>query len=105
MTPIELIQSREETHGDFHKGALIFSDITKHLENKPHLDSTQKYALTMIAAKITRIISGNPLEPDHWADICGYATLGGRLNIPQEPLTPQPLNDVLELPIVNQTND
>ncbi|HDL5357451.1 TPA: hypothetical protein PXE73_002673, partial [Mannheimia haemolytica] len=28
-----------------------------------------------------------------------YATLGGRLNIPQEPLTPQPLNAMVELPV------
>lgn len=65
MNTNELIQSREETHGDFHQGALIFNDITKHLENKPHLDSSHKYAITMIATKLTRIINGNPFETDH----------------------------------------
>lgn len=95
----ELLQSHEETHGDFHQGALIFNDIIKHLENKPHLDSSHKYAITMIATKLARIINGNPFETDHWADICGYATLGGRLNIPSEPLTPQPLNAVMELSV------
>lgn len=97
----ELLQSRAETHGDFHAGAMIFTDITKHLENKPHLDSSHKYAISMIATKLARIINGNPHEADHWVDICGYATLGGRLNIPQEPLTPQPLNAIVELPVVS----
>lgn len=92
----ELLNSRAETHGDFHQGAMIFTDITKHLENRPHLDSSHKYAITMIATKLARIINGNPNEPDHWLDICGYATLGGRLNIPQEPLTPQPLTPFVQ---------
>ncbi|MDY0487330.1 DUF6378 domain-containing protein, partial [Pasteurella multocida] len=59
----------------------------------------QYYALTMIATKIVRIVNGNPHEVDHWRDIVGYATLGGRLNIEDEPLTPQPAVDIL--PVVN----
>lgn len=105
MNTNELLQSRAETHGDFHTGAVIFTDITKHLENKPHLDSSHKYAISMIATKLARIINGNPHEADHWVDICGYATLGGRLNIPQEPLTPQPLSDIVGLSIHNHKHE
>ncbi|WP_044470502.1 hypothetical protein [Mannheimia massilioguelmaensis] len=105
MTPTELIQSREETHGDFIQGAEIFAQnmrpvAQKWLEGK--IDNCQFYALTMINAKQTQILNGNAHFADHWEDGANYFTLGGRLNIPQEPLTPQPLNDVLELPIVNK---
>lgn len=34
---------------------------------------------------------------DHYRDIIGYATLGGRLDIPDEPLSPQPLVDCLQV--------
>lgn len=101
MNTTELLTQRESTHGDFHQGALIFDDITKHIQNAPHLDSSHKYALTMIATKITRILQGNPHEVDHWQDICGYATLGGRLNITQDEPTATPLNDMIEVPVVH----
>lgn len=101
MNTTELLAQRESTHGNFHQGALIFNDITKHIQNAPHLDSSHKYALTMIATKITRILQGNPHEVDHWQDICGYATLGGRLNLTADEPTATPLNDIMELPVVH----
>lgn len=101
MNTTELLAQRESTHGNFHQGALIFNDITKHIQNAPHLDSSHKYALTMIATKITRILQGNPHEVDHWQDICGYATLGGRLNLTAEEPTATPLNDMIEVPVVH----
>lgn len=97
----ETLQEREQTHGNFHAGALIFSDILKHIEKSKNLDSTHKYAITMIATKLARILNGNPHEADHWRDIAGYATLGGRLDIPEEPLSEQPLNAFVELPVVD----
>ena len=36
-------------------------------------------------------------ETDHWSDIIGYATLGGRLELAQE--VQEPLVDIL--PVVN----
>lgn len=44
-----------------------------------------------------RILNGNPHETDHWSDIIGYATLGGRLELAQE--VQEPLVDIL--PVVN----
>ncbi|AOF54486.1 hypothetical protein BKG91_09035 [Rodentibacter caecimuris] len=97
----ETLQERAETHGNFHEGAVIFNDILKHVEKSTKLDSTHKYAITMIATKLARILNGNPHEVDHWRDIAGYATLGGRLDIPEESLSPQPLNAFVELPVVD----
>ncbi|HED4400954.1 TPA: hypothetical protein R4323_002442 [Pasteurella multocida] len=96
----EVLDERETTHGDFHAGAMDFKELMNVINSgKSNMDSSQYYALTMIATKIVRIVNGNPHEVDHWRDIVGYATLGGRLNIEDEPLTPQPAVDIL--PVVN----
>lgn len=77
----ETLSEREKTHGDFYQGANTFEALMKivntHQEN---LASEHYYALTMIMGKINRILNGDASEPDHWRDIAGYATLGGRLN-------------------------
>lgn len=80
MNTKDLLNSRAKTHGDFYQGAVIFNDITKHIAEAPLLEPSHRYALSMIATKIARIINGDPDEKDHWQDIIGYATLGGRLN-------------------------
>lgn len=41
----------------------------------PKLDSVKRQALTVIADKIARIISGDPEYTDNWHDIQGYAKL------------------------------
>lgn len=69
-------------------------------KNRKNIDGVQYYALTMIAGKIVRILNGNPHETDHWSDIIGYATLGGRLELAQE--VQEPLVDML--PVVNLGN-
>ena len=69
-------------------------------KNRKNIDGVQYYALTMIAGKIVRILNGNPHETDHWSDIIGYATLGGRLELAQE--VQEPLVDIL--PVVNLGN-
>lgn len=40
------------------------------------LSAPQKHALTMIAEKMGRILSGDPTYADNWHDIEGYARLG-----------------------------
>lgn len=92
----EILSERAKTHGDFNKGASIFCDIQKHINQAKNLDESQRYALTMIATKLARILNGNPNEKDHWQDICGYAALGGRLS--DEP-TAQPAVNLL--PVIN----
>lgn len=76
----DTLNERGKTHGDFEKQAHT-SQVLKNIisdtlvrNNKP-LPDYQREALTMIAHKISRILNGNPAEPDHWRDIAGYATL------------------------------
>ncbi|MCQ9121623.1 hypothetical protein MUU45_001174 [Rodentibacter pneumotropicus] len=96
----ETLQERGHTHGNFIEGSQTFDKLISAInEKRSNLDSTQYYALTMLAAKLTRILNGNAHEADHWVDSIGYLTLGGRLDIPEEPL--QPLNAFVELPVVN----
>ena len=56
--------------------------------------------LAEIAGKLVRILNGNSHETDHWQDIIGYATLGGRLELAESlDNTSEPLVDIL--PVVN----
>lgn len=85
----DLIKQRAATHGDFEQGAEIFSTLMKHIERamiNAQIDNNQYYALTMISAKITRILNGKADFRDHWEDLSNYAILGGRLNSAEEPL-------------------
>ncbi|HDR1137476.1 TPA: hypothetical protein QB285_000766 [Pasteurella multocida] len=96
----EVLDERETTHGDFHAGAMDFKELMNVINSgRNNMDSSQYYALTMIASKIVRIVNGNAHEVDHWRDIVGYATLGGRLDIEDEPLTQQPVVNIL--PVVD----
>ena len=40
-----------------------------------HLSFAMQEAVMMIANKLARVAHGDPTNPDHWADIAGYATL------------------------------
>ena len=84
-TPQKLIPSvqytlakRGKTHGDFKENSEIsqcLKEVLRSGKNWEDLSYPQKEALEMIFHKISRIVSGNPNEPDHWQDIAGYATL------------------------------
>lgn len=89
-SPSELTNERKSTHGDWGQQ----SDTAHRLKSEMHftritgagwdnLTVSQKEALDMIAVKISRILSGNPNEPDHWDDIAGYAFLGKGGHPPQ----------------------
>ena len=53
---------------------------------KDRLNNVQRQALTVIADKIARILSGDPNYADNWHDIQGYAKLvEDRLPKPEEP--------------------
>lgn len=71
-----VVESRESAHGDYAKQSDTARAL-KHLIhiNDKHLNAPQRESLDMIAVKISRILHGNPNEPDHWLDIAGYATL------------------------------
>ena len=97
-TTEDILNDRKNTHGDFIKGSITFNVLMELINNnRRNIDGVQYYALTMISAKLVRILNGNPHETDHWQDIIGYATLGGRLELSQE--VQEPLVDIL--PVVN----
>lgn len=74
---VAVLNDREQTHGDYKKTAAISQElkaIINHCDGGL-LTSVQAESLDMICTKISRILSGNPNEPDHWRDIAGYSTL------------------------------
>jgi len=78
----QLIDSRQQTHGDWPVTARIAQKLKACLEDEilkspkhVRLSAEQREALDMILAKIARIVSGDPNHADHWDDIAGYARL------------------------------
>lgn len=74
----ELLNEREKTHGPFNSVAVLSQDIKFVLRGHPEwgcLRPWQRESLDMIANKIARILSGDPMFADHWDDIAGYAKL------------------------------
>lgn len=80
----KIIENRENTHGNYDtqairarqiKDTISSADRERQATGMSRLTAAQHEALDMIAVKISRIICGNPNEPDHWLDIAGYATL------------------------------
>lgn len=70
------LNDRGKTHGSFADNAFYAQELrTLFRQGHVGLTSVQREALDMIAGKISRILSGNPSEPDHWLDIEGYARL------------------------------
>jgi hypothetical protein len=78
----DTLKVRKETHGSYSSNASVTMGIMEVLASGSgikELTNNQMYGLLMIAHKMSRIVSGNPNEPDHWEDICGYAKLAGKL--------------------------
>lgn len=74
-----LLVTREATHGKFSETARVAQELKTVMvqsEGYSRLSHAQREVLDMLATKIGRILSGNPLEPDHWDDIAGYGKLG-----------------------------
>lgn len=74
------LNERGKTHGDFFQQAdtsqRLKNVVMEALAGTNHTYNTaQIEALQTICMKMSRIIHGNPNEPDHWKDIAGYATL------------------------------
>jgi hypothetical protein len=77
-----IIEEREEAHGDYRAQAAMAQKLKDQIRASPGyggLTFPQKESVDMIAVKISRILNGNPNEPDHWQDIAGYATLVANL--------------------------
>ncbi len=71
------LNERESTHGDYANTATIAQELKDVIRQNPnkHMNMIQLESLDLICTKISRILSGNPNEKDHWKDIAGYANL------------------------------
>ena len=81
----DTLKNRNNTHGDYHEQAELAAALRRIMGtglNWMKLTDQEQDALLMIAVKLSRILSGNPHEPDHWHDIAGYATLVERDILP-----------------------
>lgn len=77
--PKNLTNERRKTHGDWTEQALVASQLKSTMRlsrNWSGLPAIKKEALDMIQTKISRILTGDFNEPDHWDDTAGYAFLG-----------------------------
>lgn len=77
--PVALTNERKNTHGDWLEQAGLAEALQATVESSPrwqYLPAFVKQAVKMILVKISRAVSGNYSEPDHWDDIAGYAHLG-----------------------------
>lgn len=78
MTVDDTLAERGARYGDFSQHAEIAQGIQDAMRKNPRwgcLSAMQKQALTVIADKIARVISGDPNYRDNWHDIQGYAKL------------------------------
>lgn len=78
-----LLNERARTHGVYRIHAHDSQVLKQFVFDRLNLeDSVDVYtndvisdALEMIITKLSRILNGNPYEPDHYRDIAGYAQL------------------------------
>lgn len=80
----KVLAERGNRYGDFTDHAKIAQALQQTMHggingisrtNWYKLDDVQRQALTVIADKIARILSGDPNYDDNWIDIQGYAKL------------------------------
>jgi spore coat protein CotF len=78
ISPVEAtLYERGTRYGDFTHHAGIAQDLQDLMRSHGwgNLNQVQRQALTVIADKIARILSGDPNYADNWHDIQGYAKL------------------------------
>ena len=78
MSIEQTLAERGNRYGDFADHAKIAQAIQDDMRIGPgwaRLDDVKRQALTVIADKIARILSGDPNYSDNWHDIQGYAKL------------------------------
>lgn len=74
------LAERGARYGDFTDNARISQGLISYVqdlggEGWERLDFVKKEALTVIMAKVARILNGDPNYKDNWHDIAGYAKL------------------------------
>jgi hypothetical protein len=74
----DTLQQRHETYGEYATQARIAQQLKDVMHDTPNwhtMTYAQRESLDMIAAKISRILNGDPDHIDSWHDIGGYARL------------------------------
>lgn len=76
----DLLSERARTHGSWERTAQLSQSLKGVIDQAQlparTLSKGQREAIDMILLKVSRIVCGNPNEPDHWDDCAGYAMLG-----------------------------
>lgn len=78
MKTDEILQERGKTYGKFVDHARLTQDLKEAMYKHPNyarLEPYQKESLEMVQHKIGRIINGDPMYLDSWADGAGYFEL------------------------------
>ena len=78
-TTDDIIAQRRNTHGPFGPQFEFAQSLKSLFRSAPgweELNPVLKEVLEMEATKLSRILHGNSSEPDHFADLAGYARLG-----------------------------
>lgn len=77
MSIEDTLAERGSRYGDFTDHAAVAQDLQDTMRDHgwKRLSFVQKQALTVIADKIARILTGDPNYADNWHDIQGYAKL------------------------------
>lgn len=76
----EILKDRGATHGAFNDQAALaqaLKAVMRRGRNWEGLAGDARESLEAIATKISRILTGDAEEADHWNDIAGYARLIG----------------------------
>lgn len=82
------LAERRARYGDFSDHAVIaqgIQEVMRRTAGWERLTAVQKQALTVIADKQARILSGDPNYRDNWHDIQGYARLAEDRCEPERP--------------------
>ncbi len=94
----DVLNEREGHYGDFTTLAPLAQSLKNIFRKAPNADKltcVQVEVLENIAVKLARILNGDPLRPDNWQDIAGYASLAheellnAAQHAPKEVKTPQ----------------
>ncbi len=78
MTIQDVLNDRETIYGDFGKLAeaiQAFKNVYRAAPGWAKMTAVQREALDMDVVKTCRILYGDPMHQDSWADKCGYAML------------------------------
>ena len=84
MSIEETLEERGKVHGDFVANAIYAQQLRAVFRRSPrwpHLSEVNREALDQVAGKLARVLAApNPsrVDPDHWHDVAGYATLAER---------------------------